>query len=208
MNFNIKFQITSSIIIVFLLSSCVSFNKNSFVSLPKEEITKENLLNLNGLYSINHDSIIGNPGCGKYNRYETDEDYLRQKTFLSLLPPINRPKKYWETIYKHDIKQIDIKLEFTSNSKVLIDIYHNDSLLFTRKFHGYIKNGYFYFRRLFYIIPFYPIFMGHVFEQTRLGIKEEFLLIDYRTDVWVFAFMGGTVDKGSYTAIFRKINAE
>jgi len=199
-----KLKIVYPFIILGLLltiMSCKPLSKLRIEGYPIEKISKDNYTELNGIYSNQFDTIIGklehSPGHGTF-------DILNEQTIMSQL--------FWPTpeqALKDDFgkriepEYISVKIEFESSKKAIVSMYQNDQLLFSKSIRGKFKNGYFYLRPKFFIIPLFPLIYGHHFERTRIGKTGNNLTIDYNINTFFIMVMGGGFDKGYASSIYR-----
>ena len=84
-------------------------------------------------------------------------------------------------------------------------MYHNDKFVFSKNIRGKFRNGYFYRRPKVYVMPLIPLLFGYNFERTRIGITtNEDLIIDYTINMWGFALVAGSAEKGATSSIYKK----
>jgi hypothetical protein len=86
-------------------------------------------------------------------------------------------------------------------------MYHNNEFVFSKKIHGKFKNGFFYLRQKFYILPLIPILFGYNFERARIGkTMDSNLIIDYTVNSWGLALVAVGSDKGVASTIYKRKN--
>lgn len=182
-----------------LITSCKSLSKLTIEGYPNEKISKDNYTELNGLYLNQFDTITGalkhSPGHGTF-------DVLNEQTITSLV--------FWaipEQVLKTDSGQrikpehISVKIEFESHKKAIVSMYKKDTLILSKSIRGKFKNGYFYLRPNFFIIPLFPLIYGHHFQRTRIGKTGHNLTIDYTINTFFIFVLGGGFNKGYASSI-------
>ena len=173
-------------------------NKNTnIVTISKDEFNK-----LNGTYSNNFDTTFGKVTHFPYDGWSDDKR-------LSILNQLfnNYPESAWrnENGKMIDPKEKWIKIEFNSKRTATVSMYHNEKFVFSKSIHGKFKNGCFYLRPKIWVVPLVPLFFGYNFERARLGkTTNDDLIIDYRVNVWGFALIAGSADKGFASSIYGK----
>jgi hypothetical protein len=194
-------KFTILIIISLFFISCTSLSKLGINEYPPEILSKNNYYRLNGNYLESHDTICGKLEHLPYAGFdELETQSLICQLFLSI------PETYYRDDKGEIIKSNEkwVKIEFLSNKKAILSMYHKDKFVFSKTIHGKFKNGYFYLRPKMYVIPLIPIVFGYSFQRARIGLSGEDLLIDYSVNMWGFALFGGSSDKGYTSSVYRK----
>lgn len=189
------------IVLNLILLSCKSLSEIGKNTFSNNIITKENYSELNGVYSNLNDTIIGEYYHGPADGY-SDENLLKSQTLTQHLH-IKIPKK--NQIEFFEVRnEVKVKIEFQDSKSALISIYYSDKFLFSDKIHGHIKNGFFYLRPNFCIIPLFPLIFFYDYQTSRIGKHDDFLITNYKTNMWGAAFIAGSTEKGHSTALFIK----
>jgi hypothetical protein len=55
-----------------------------------------------------------------------------------------------------------------------------------------------------FLIPFFPVFYVHNFEQVRIGKVENDIVVDHTIKMWGFSLIAGGSDSGRSTSIYKK----
>jgi hypothetical protein len=189
------------VMIIVVLSSCTSLSELGLENYPNDELSKTNYSDLNGTYSNSHDTIFGELKHIPYNGF----DELEQQTIISQLF-IFIPESFYRGNYGEIIPPEEkwVSFEFISDKKANVSLYQNDSFIFSKEIHGKFKDGYFYLRPKWYIIPLVPFVFGYSFERARIGKSGTSLLIDYSVNMWGFAVFAGSSDKGYSSSVFEQ----
>ncbi len=188
------------IIVILLFSSCTSLSKLGLDNYPKDALSKANYSDLNGIYSDSHSKISGEleyaPGQGF--------DELEMQTIVKQLF-LYIPQSYWQN-NQGEIPPNEkwIKIEFESSKKATVSMYHNDKFIFSKKIRGRFKDGYFYLRPKWYIIPIVPFYCAYVFQRTRIGKSGSNLLMDYSTNMCGFATFAGFSYRGYSSSVYKR----
>ncbi len=186
------------VMLIITAAGCKPFQNAGQQHYPVTPVTKKSYTVLNGVYANKPDTTIGKYYHGPNDRRSADfRPHLMDQFFLS------QPK----TVYQYrDSTLTDagqwVKLEFSTAKKLTLSLYYRDRFIFSKQLKGRFKNGYFYGRQKFFIIPVYPLFFGYNFQRTRIGKHQDKLLVDLRQRQWVFLIFSGTNDKVRTTALF------
>jgi hypothetical protein len=101
-------------------------------------------------------------------------------------------------------KNQNVDLHFVSSKKIDARLYQGDTLLQYSKIKGRLKNGYFFPRQKFILIPFFPILYFSHNEKIRIGIISNILVIDNSYNTVAFMLMGGGNQHESSNRYLRK----
>ncbi len=191
------------ILAILIFSSCTSLSKLGLDNYPNDKLTKTNYLDVNGIYSNSHDTISGKLKHEPYAGF----DELEQQTILNQLF-LTIPESYYRESSGEIIPPDEkwVKIEFKSDKKAIVSMYHNKNFVFSKEIRGKIKGGYFYLRPKWYIIPIVPIAFGYNFERARIGKSGTKLLIDYSVNMWGFALVAGSSDRGYCSSVYKLKN--
>tara|TARA_B100000508_G_scaffold24343_1_gene17477 strand:- start:6492 stop:7058 length:567 start_codon:yes stop_codon:yes gene_type:complete len=177
---------------IILLSGCISLKDHSPKSLKKLEITKENLNSLEGRFKYKQDTVFGEIMRRPFTSFSGSNRSLTKRMFVF----------FPNSDYRNET---EIELAFINSKKLRVSKYDGDSLLGSKLISGKIKNGYFYIRPRILIIPTFPLLYVHNFQQTRLALTGEDLIVDESVRMWAFAIIAGESNKGTNTAIYTRI---
>lgn len=123
-----------------------------------------------------------------------------------------RPKTLWSHTYgfnngreEGDPGAKTLKLEFKTLRQIRLSLYEKDSLISKRVIRGRIKDGFFYRKPHFILVPLIPIgvFVYDTY-RYRLGMINNGLVIDYNWNYWSFAWLAGGTGKGQTSTTFQK----
>ena len=175
------------------LISCQPLKKLSPQQYKIQEINKDNYSSLNGTYNNIQDTIFGQivhmPGRG----YSENDLKLIDRLFL-IVPEYG----YYDSL--------DVNFDFVSNRKCIISGLYQSELIFSKKLKGRVKDGYFYVRPKFYIIPLFPVAYVHRFKRVRIGkTTTNNLVIDHTERMGSFALFAGASEKGRVTSIYHQM---
>lgn len=107
------------------------------------------------------------------------------------------------------LKTQTVSLDFISKNRVHTSLFQNGELINQKTIRGSVRRGYFYYKRRFFVIPFFPLLYSRNHDKYRLGItKENCLVVDYTWNYAIFALIAGDYSKGQTTAEFSKIDSK
>jgi hypothetical protein len=167
--------ITIFLLLLLLFTSCQSLQKLSPDEFQNHEINNDNFSILNGTYR---------------SRNENDKT-LSERLFL-FSPKGDTSKKS------------TIQFTFNTHRKCTVTMFNGTQTIHTKKLSGKIKNGYFYVRPKFLIIPFFPVWYEHQFKRVRITkTLDNYLVIDHTEKMWGFALVAGSKEKGRVTSLYK-----
>lgn len=183
---------TFILFIIMLSFGCSSLRNLNEESILVEQLDKAHFTALNGIYRDIQDTVFGQ--ASQYPRpvKNPNERSLASRLFMN--------SKDW-----HDHEEKTIEITFTTHKKATVNLYQNDSLLFTKYIRGNFRNGYFYLRPKALMIPFFPVFYVHRFQSARIGKMGNKLIVDHSWAASGFALLDGGMSKGSNTAVYEKV---
>jgi hypothetical protein len=179
-------------LLLFFVSACKPLLNLYSESNQIDKVKKNEYSKLNGRYQDTQEKMFGNI---KHNRLK--ENNKNNRRLLDRLFVFN-PQVSEE-------KPTTVEIIFKTKNKAVINAYQNDSIVFSKKIHGKFKDGYFYLRPKYFIIPIIPIFYWHNFERVRIGKCGNDLIVDHNLKSFVWTFMAGSSDKGQTTSIYKTI---
>ena len=98
-----------------------------------------------------------------------------------------------------------VEIEFLKSSKAEVRLTYKDSIFDRRIIRGKFKDGYFYKRPLFVVIPLFPIAFGYNTMRYRIGINEDQnLIIEKSWNTYAFALIAGSDTKAQVFAEFNR----
>lgn len=98
-----------------------------------------------------------------------------------------------------------VEIEFLKSSKAEVRLIYQDSIIDRRKIRGKFKNGYFYKRPLFVVIPLFPIAFGYNTMRYRIGMNEDKnLIMEKSWNTYAFALIAGSNTKAQVFAEFHR----
>jgi hypothetical protein len=193
MDMNIR--ISFILFLTVTISSCAVIKDSKLSNNDFVNLTKENYKKLKGTYTNYPDTSIGEFLVKPHGRPFSPETLWRL---------LKRP-----SIYREDSLKIQcVKIEFLSHKKVMLKLIKSDSTLDSKIIKGRIKNGYFYRRQKFLIMPLFPAFFGYGSERYRLGLDNNLLIIDYRLEDWWFVIFAGSSRNKTCNSKYKKINIQ
>ena len=163
-----KIKYLSFLITVFALGGC-SYLKDMHND-DRIKIDKENLSQLNGLYHNVTDSL---PEYKNSLWYQID---------------------FWNSPYLEHTENTFVQIEVKNNKKLSAKLFSDNKIIKEMIIHGKIKDGYFYKRRVFFVIPFFPLIFGYINDRTRIGVANRSLIIDKSKHRFGFVIMAGGID--------------
>ncbi len=172
-----------------LTIGCATIKHDSFQTIDKLE--KSDFRELNGLYSNN--PIDGN---GKILRSLYNGEYQAKSFWTNL--------EQYQTGSTSDWRNQTVKVEFLTSEKAIFRLYQGNSLIDKRKVKGKFKDGYFYARPFFVVMPLVPVLFGHNTHRMRIGKADDNLVVDYKWNIWMFFLIAGQSEKGQSSLIFSK----
>ena len=98
-----------------------------------------------------------------------------------------------------------IKIESISSKKILLSLMYNDQVVDQKIIRGKIKDGYFYRRPIFIVMPFFPLIYGYNTNRSRFGLVEDELVIDDRKNIWMGLLIMGKYKKSTTSLKYKKI---
>jgi hypothetical protein len=106
----------------------------------------------------------------------------------------------------HEVwKECYVQIDFLTDTKAEVRLIYKDSILDKRKIRGKLKDGYFYKRPSFVIVPLFPLVFGYNTGRYRLGLNEnQNLIIEESWNVWAFALIAGSDTKAQAFAKFKR----
>jgi hypothetical protein len=78
-----------------------------------------------------------------------------------------------------NLENYDVKIRFINPRKAEVDLYYGDSPQMQSVVRGRFKDGYFYLRQRYILIPFFPIMFYSSNEKHRIGLAKDSLFIDW-----------------------------
>jgi hypothetical protein len=161
-------------------------------SYKTESLDKNNYSKLNGMYSnIHSDTTVIS-----YNHHVLE---YRPKTLWCHTYSFNKDKE------KGNAEAQIVRLEFKTHRKILLSLFEKDSLISNRVIRGRIKDGFFYRKPHFVLIPLIPIAVfSYDTYGYRIGLVKDGLVIDYKWNYWGFALLAGGTGKGQTSTTFKK----
>jgi hypothetical protein len=172
-----------------LTIGCATIKHESFRTVDKLEKTDFN--KLNGRYSNNPSDGNGNILRSQYNgEYQL--------------------KSFWTSLDQYQIGSASdwsnqtVEIEFVTAEKAIFRLYQGDSLIDKRRVRGKFKDGYFYARPFFVVMPLVPVLFGHNTHRMRIGKADDNLVVDYKWNIWMFFLIAGQSEKGQSSLIFSK----
>lgn len=178
--------------ITLLSVGCASLQNLNEESMMVEQLDKRDFTALNGIYCDIQDTVFGEASQYPKPARNPNEISLASRLFMN--------SKDW-----HDHSEKTVEINFTTHKKATVNLYQNDSLIFTKYMRGNFRNGYFYLRPKALIIPFFPVFYVHRFQSARIGKMGNKLIVDHSWAASGFALLGGGMSKGNNTAIYEKL---
>ena len=197
-----KMKSTSYIFLalVMILASCKPLSSLGIKKYPADPIRRENLSVLNGIYSNKYDTILGRLSHGPHAGFNPMANTSAvTQLFWSV------PEAYYRNGNGDEIRPEDkwVKLEFSTKKKAFVSLYEKETLLFSKKIHGKLKNNFFYLRPKAFVLPFVPLLFGYNFERARIGKSGDNLIIDYSINRWGFALVAGSSDRGYTSSVYK-----
>ena len=185
----------SFLLLLIVFAGCTPLSKLELKSHGVVGASEASYPLFSGIYKNQPDTVEGH---WEHNPYAA----LSEFAFVSLLAQLfgRTPNR----LYRLKPLPTEVHLHFETARKFSVNVYQNDSLVFTRYKRGHFKNGYFYVRPRIYIYPF-PLIMGYNFERARLGLAAGGLIMNYAVNRWGFALVAGSEDKAAVSACYRKI---
>ncbi|WP_430401664.1 hypothetical protein [Fluviicola sp.] len=181
-----------SFTLLLLTISCTQLKRLELKDYPITPVSRENYKELNGTYLNRSDTACGTSYDSRVDRSDipvTDDDLIR--TLITKIP---------ESV---DLDQGEsVKIEFTSRKKATIGYYRVDKLLFSKVISGKFKNGYFYRRTKWYLIPFFPLFARYENDQVRIGKSGDKLIVDSYYKSFGLYFIAGGSNRGRTKAVY------
>lgn len=185
----LKKTIVKLLTISILTIGCATIKHDSFQTIDKLE--KADFRKLNGRYSNNPID-----GVGKIFRSQNNEEY--------------QPKSFWTNLEQYQIGSASdwsnqaVEVEFVTSEKAIFRLYQGDSLVDKRKVKGKFKDGYFYARPSFVVMPLVPVLFGHNTHRMRIGKADDVLVVDYKWNIWMSFLLSGKSEKGQSSLVFNK----
>jgi len=99
-----------------------------------------------------------------------------------------------------------VKFESISDKRLKASLFLGDSLIKQKTMKGKLKEGYFYRRPSFIVIPLFPLLCGYETTRYRFGLTEDKLIVDYKTHFWLFALLAGNSGNYQKTETYEKKN--
>lgn len=154
-------------------------------------LNKENLKTIEGTYA------------NRPNNYPIDT--------VRLTDAVSHPitKSFWFQVdnykdWKQDWPNQTIILKVVSDKKIIAELYEDGKMINQKKLKGKIKDGYFYGRPFFIVLPFIPIVWGYNTHRYRIGLIDTDLVIDKKTNYWMAALIVGSDKKEQVSLTFDK----
>jgi len=97
-----------------------------------------------------------------------------------------------------------VVLKFVTDKKIIAELYQNGELINHKTIKGKIKDGYFYRRPFFIVIPFIPLVFGYNTHRYRIGLIDNNLIVDNKENFWVFAIAAGNTENKQTTLTYDK----
>ena len=175
---------------VFLLTSCMAFKDTTLNK--QASITNENYTDINGIYSnLPLDTVL--------------------VSYQQVAGPPYYPSPLWENTYGYlsnkrlaDTTAKKVKVEIIRHNRIRLTLLKNGEIEKERIIRGRIRDGYFYGRQHFILIPFIPIVFGYNSYRCRIGKTGNDLLIDFKWNYWAFAIIAGGNGKGQSGTTYKK----
>ena len=106
----------------------------------------------------------------------------------------------------HDQREnCKVEIEFLKSTKAEVRLTYQDSIIDRRKIRGKFKNGYFYKRPLFVVIPLFPIAFGYNTMRYRIGMNEDQnLIIEKSWNTYAFVLIAGSDTKAQVFAEYNR----
>lgn len=177
------------LIISMLTIGCATIKHESFRTVDKLE--KMDFNKLNGKYSNNPTN-----GNGRIFRSQYNGEY--------------RLKSFWTNIDQYQVGSSSdwdsqmVEIDFLTSEKALFKLYQGDSLIDKKKVKGKFRDGYFYARPFFVVMPLVPVLFGHNTHRLRIGKSDDNLVVDYKWNIWMFFLIAGQSEKGQSSLVFSK----
>ena len=172
-----------------LTIGCATIRHDSFHTIDK--LKEADFNKLNGRYS-------NNPVDGK------------GKILRSLYNGEYQAKSFWTNLEQYQIgsasdwRNQTVEFEFVTSEKAIFRLYQGDSLIDKRKVKGQFKDGYFYVRPFFVVMPLVPVLFGYNTHRMRIGKADDNLVVDYKWNIWMFFLTAGQSEKGQSSLVFNK----
>jgi hypothetical protein len=183
--------ITIFLLLLLLFTSCQSLQKLSPDEFQNHEINNDNFSILNGTYKNVQDTVFGEIVHYPYRSRNENDKTLSERLFL-FSPKGDTSKKS------------TIQFTFNTHRKCTVTMFNGTQTIHTKKLSGKIKNGYFYVRPKFLIIPFFPVWYEHQFKRVRITkTLDNYLVIDHTEKMWGFALVAGSKEKGRVTSLYK-----
>jgi len=188
---NLIRRIFELLAISYLTIGCATIKHDSIRTVNKLGI--DDFRQLNGRYSNNPID-----GSGKILRSQHDYKVEYQ------------PKSLWTNLDQYQIGSSSdwsnqtVDIEFLTAKKAVFKLYEGDSLIDTKKVKGKFKDGYFYKRPFLVIMPLVPVLFGHNTNRLRIGRGDDFIIADYKWNLWMFFLVAGQSEKGESSLVFSK----
>ena len=98
-----------------------------------------------------------------------------------------------------------IELEFLSDSKAEVRLLFEGEIIKKRKIRGKFKEGYFYRRPTFALVPLFPVIFGYNTSRYRIGLNENrALIIEESWDNYAFILIAGSNSKAQVLATYER----
>ena len=106
--------------------------------------------------------------------------------------------------WKQDWRNQTIVLKVISDKKIMAELYEGGKLINQKILKGKIKEGYFYGRPFFILIPFIPIVWGYDTHRFRIGLMDTTLIVDRKTNYWIMTLFGENYKKEQLSLTFDR----
>lgn len=101
-----------------------------------------------------------------------------------------------------------VQLEPINKNTIHLNLIEDSKIIKTRKIKGRYEDGYFYIRRKFIVVPFFPLLFGYRVQRQRIGLENGHLVVDLRRNIWMSFLVAGRSENSQQEARYRKINAK
>ena len=179
------------ILSILLLCSCSVLREG--IHEPKAKLRVDSAQKLDGIYVNLPDTFKITEFRGR--SFSNQENHYLWNIFSTHTGKVDHSK--WA-----DCK---VQVDFLSDKKAQVSLMYQDSIGQSRIIRGRLKDGYFYKRPSFVIVPLFPLAFGYNTRRYRLGLDvNQNLIIEESWNIWAFAFIAGSDTKAQTFAKFKR----
>lgn len=110
-----------------------------------------------------------------------------------------------EPSYLENWQNCTVELKTKNNRAIKAKLLLNNKVIKERVIHGKIKNGYFYRRPVFFLVPFFPVLGGYKHSRSRISIANEYIIADKKLyGIGMFLGFGGEQNHNHRSRFLKK----